>query len=160
MTKKNWTKTILIAFCIVMTYELFIIYNLDKDFPFLVFLIATVIIFGTFYLGQKIWASTLNKFQNAVYELTSKTLTIKRDDIEPRKIKLSDIAVIHKTKKGTVLVAGNRWTKIDYYRPKISGNQIDLDDRIFVPSVTENYDELINKIKKTVANKKYTAFGR
>lgn len=94
------------------------------------------------------WTSTLNKFQNAVYELTPTTLIIKRDDIKPREIRLRDIVVIHRTKKGTVLVSGNGWTKFNYYRPKISGNSIDQNDRIFIPSVTDNYDELIKEIRK------------
>jgi hypothetical protein len=152
-TTKNWTITALIVLCIVLTFEAFIIYNLDTEFPFWVLLFATALIFGAIYLGQKMWTSTLKKFQNAVYELTPRSLIIKRDDIKPREIKLSDIVVFNKTKKGTVLVTGNGWTKLDYYRPKISGNSLDQDDRIFIPSVTDNYAELILEIKKTAANR-------
>src|SRR5690606_17534472 len=116
--------------------------------PFGVLIFATVIIFIALYFGHKKWTSTLKKFQNAIYKLSPKTLTIKRDDIKPREISLSDIVVFHKTQKGTVLVTGNGWTKFDYYRPKISGNSLDKDNQIFIPSVTDNYDELIREIKK------------
>lgn len=58
-----------------------------------------------------------------------------------------DICVIDKKKFGTMIVKGNKWRKIDYYWPNI-GSPVNNHDKIFIPSVTSSYNDIIGKLLK------------
>jgi len=67
-----------------------------------------------------------------------------------RTFSFSEIVVIDKRKFGTTIVKGNVWTKIDYYRPT-TPYQLDHPKLIFVPCITTNYPELIERLREQTA---------
>lgn len=132
---------------IIVTTVIYFSYSRSHHTPIWVLLLTTVVLCGAYFRGQRRWTAELNKFKDAKYELTSDVVKMYRGMEPPRLIKLSDIIVLDKTKVGTLLIIGNRWTKFNYYRPKRSGEPIDSQDRIFIPSVTNGYKDLIKQIK-------------
>lgn len=153
VVSKKRTVFSLTVFVVVIAVFGFISTQIDHDFPIIFFaLIVGLVFFGAFWWGQKFWIKTLLKFRDATIEITATKINLKSSFLDFRSIPLDQIAVIDKTSKGTVIVKGNFWNKIDYYRPKRGGGSLDYQDRIFIPRVTQNYERLIKKII-TLANK-------
>jgi hypothetical protein len=150
-TKKRWITLSSIFFVVILFFAAYT-KSLNPDFPTLFYVVfISLTMFGVLFWGQSIWAKTLSKFKTASYELNQKEIRFICDLIETKTFKLNEIAAIDTTWKGTVLVKGDIWAKIEYYRPKKSGNSLDSNSIIFIPRVTDNYDLLVEKIK-TFAN--------
>lgn len=148
--KKRTIKSSLI-FIGVCAEFFFLTQQIDRDFPSVIIILSIGII-GSFALGYAIsdFKKTLKKFEHATYKLTRDKLEMTLND-EKRQIQFSEIATIDRQPFGTTVVKGKLLSKIDYYRPKNSGNRLDQKDVIFVPKSTNDYEELIEKIK-TLAN--------
>lgn len=113
-------------------------------------LVVAVVFLGALRWGQHILTKTLLKFKDAVIEFSSTGVSLKGTSLKSRDIPFDKIAVIDTSLKGTVIVKGNFWTKVDYYRPKIGGVSLDFEDRIFIPRIIDDYEELIKKIKNNL----------
>lgn len=104
----------LVVFSVVMGIFTFIFTKNNKDFPIVLFVIIVgIIFFGAFWWGQKIWTRTLFKFRDASFEISPTEINLTSSSLELRSIPLNKIAIIDKSSKGTVLVKGSFWTKID-----------------------------------------------
>lgn len=151
LKKVSKRRTIFSLTVIIVVIGMFVIImpKIERNFPiFLFIIIVGIILFGALWLGQKNWTNTLLKFQDAKFEISQTEITLLSSSLTSRSIPFDQIAVIDKTFKGTVLVKGNSWTKINYYQPKKIGIPLESIDRIFIPSVTQNYEELIEKVKR------------
>lgn len=138
----------LTVFVVVKAVFSFLITQFDKDFPrFLLLFIVGTVLLGALWWAHKSWVKTLRKFQDATFEISLTEISMSSPSPGTRSISFDQIAVIDKTPKGTVLVRGNSWTKLDYYRPKRSGTPLDSPDRIFIPRVTDDYEKLLERIK-------------
>lgn len=142
-----------VIFVVVISLFSLISTRLDSEFPLIIYItVLGAIMLGAFLWGQKIWTKTLLKFKTATYELDNTEVQLKGEGFGIRSIQLDRLAVMDTTWKGTTLVEGNIWTKLDYYRPKKGSNSLDQKGRIFIPRVTLNYDVLLEKIKSIASN--------
>lgn len=112
------------------------------------FLIAMPIITIAFIFGVRQWNDKLRKLSGTEFILTSNSLVQKIPNEVEKGFNVSEIAVIDKKKFGTTIIKGNWLTRINYYRPKKSAYQLNDPNLIFIPSITTNYNELINSIKQ------------
>jgi hypothetical protein len=112
------------------------------------FLFSVPIIIGVFVFGVKSWNNKLRDLADTEFILTTTSLIQKSPKQTEKNFDFVEIAVLDKKKFGTTIIKGNWWTKIDYYRPKKSSYQLDDPKRIFIPSITTNYSELIDTLKQ------------
>jgi hypothetical protein len=125
----------------------FILIKINAPVGFWSFAFSIPLMIGAFVLSNKLWNDRLKKIVNAEFRLTADSLVQEIENNQIKKFMFSEIAVVDKQKFGTTIVKGNRWTKIDYYRPKkFSPYQIDSENVIFIPSITTNYTELVETI--------------
>jgi hypothetical protein len=142
--------SVVITCSIVVTIVLAMLsYNFYKQSPkgpwSLLFSVPLII--GAFLFGVRRWHNKLRRLSGTEFLLTSYGITQTRLNQVERDISFSEMAVVDKKKFGTTILKGNGWTKIDYYRPK-RPYQLDDPRLIFVPSITTNYAELIEKLKQ------------
>lgn len=114
--------------------------------PIWIWLAIIAVICVAYFWGYSRWTEELKKFKDAKYDLTFEVLTMYKGLESPRQINLSDIAILHRKIEGTLLVVGNWWTRFNYYRSQ--RGSIDNHDRIFIPSATNGYEELVKEIIK------------
>ncbi len=139
---------ILVAFLL----QGFIAYNLDNDFPFWVIIIAAVVIAVAFYFSLRLANDQLKQLSGGSFYLDKSILKFIAADNLIRQFNLDEIAVIHKKYSGTMVVKGNGWTKFNYIRPKKSAYQVMQHNVIFIPTITSNYVDLVDKIEQTAKN--------
>jgi|694.fasta_scaffold23665_3 hypothetical protein len=112
------------------------------------YLFSAPIILIALVIGLIRWNTQLSKLTNTEYILTNDSLTQKAPFQSEKNFKFSTIVVIDEQKFGTNIVKGNWLSKINYYRPKKSPFQINDPQLIFIPSITSNYNELIELLKQ------------
>ncbi len=112
------------------------------------FLISVPIMIGAFVFGVKRRNNKLRSFADTEYILTTTNLTETAPNQVEKKFDFLEIAVLDKKKFGTTIIKGNWLTIIDYYRPKKGSYQLDDPKLIYIPSITTNYSELIDTLKK------------
>lgn len=150
---KHRTTVFAIVTLVVLLLQTFIAFNLDRDFPFWVFIIATVVILIAFYLGLRLANDKLKQLSNGQFFIDNSSLKLEGVDSLTREFKLDEIAVIHKKYSGTLIVKGNGWTKFNYIRPKRTNSyQIGGLNIIFIPTITSGYSDLVEIIKQTAKN--------
>jgi hypothetical protein len=150
---KRRTTVFVIVTLVVLSMQTFIAYNIDKDFPFWVIIIATVVISVAFYFGLRLANDKLKQLSNGQYYIDNSLLKFEGSDSLKREFRLDEIAVIHKKYSGTLILKGNGWTKFNYIRPKRTNSyQLGGLDIIFVPTITTNYIDLVDAIKQTSKN--------
>jgi hypothetical protein len=138
---------------IVLSIQVFIVYNLDSYFPFWIFIIVTAIIAIAFYFSLRLVNDKLKQLAGGQYFLNNSSVKFLTVDNLTREFNLDDIAVIDKKYSGTLIVKGNSWTKFNYIRPKRTNSyQIGELDIIFIPTITSNYAELVEKLKQRTKN--------
>jgi hypothetical protein len=100
------------------------------------------------------------KLSGGQYFIDHSSLKFESIDNEfSRDFKLDEIAVIHPTKLGTTIARGDNETKFDYSTPKRRGSfAVGKPDVIFIPTITTNYSELIDKIIESSPNAKKITF--
>jgi hypothetical protein len=138
---------------IVISIQTFIGYSIDNDFPFWVLIIATIIISVAFYFGLKLANDKLKQLSSGQYFIDNTLLRFVGADSLTREFKLDEIAVVHRKYSGTLIVKGNGWTKFNYIRPKRTNSyQLGGLDIIFIPTITSNYPDLVDTVKRTTPN--------
>ncbi|TAM97797.1 MAG: hypothetical protein EPN39_10490 [Chitinophagaceae bacterium] len=134
---------------LILASQTLIAYRLDNDFPFWVMIIISIIIAGAFYFGLRLGNDKLSQLAGASFFIDNNIIKQQTANNVITQLKLSEIAIINKKYSGTILVKGGVLTRIDYMRPKkTSPYQIGSPDTIFIPSITSNYWELVDKIKE------------
>ena len=143
---------IFISILLIISTTLLIVYNVT--IIQFIFLFITIQVIGSLalYFGLQLGNSKFRQFSNGQYFVDNSTLKFVTPDDQIKQFQLDKIAVVHKTHSGTVLVKGDKWTKLNYIRPKRSGYQIDDPNVIFIPTITSNYTSLISVIKQTAMN--------
>ncbi|MFZ6052630.1 hypothetical protein [Halocola ammonii] len=137
-----------VLFTVILVLFSLVIIQLDSSFPVLLFSIGTSFIFIiSFVWSQKRLKKTLLKFRDANFSVDSEGIKMTGTLLKERKIPLEQIALVDQTSKGAIIVKGNFWSKVEYYRPKVSGSTLDSPDRIFIPRVTVKYENLVSRIK-------------
>lgn len=132
---------------VIVSMFAFILFKENALVGFWSFAFSIPLMFGAFLLSIKLWNHRLGKIVNAEFRFTSESFVQEIDNNPARQFSFSEIAVVHKQKFGTMVVKGNRWTKINYFRPKkFSPYDIDSANIIFIPSITTNYLELVETI--------------
>lgn len=134
-----------LIFVVIVSLMSTITHSNDSSFPIIYFI--SILFFSALLYGLKLGEKTFEKFKNATYTITKDELILSSTKLGSRSIAFNQIAVIHKHYIGTTIVKGGLLTKLNYYRPKTPATSIDFEDRIFIPSMTTNYEELIGKIK-------------
>jgi hypothetical protein len=140
--------TFSIAMLFIMTMLGFNFYKSIGIEGLWILLFSLPVLATAFLYGVKRWHDKLRELADNKFILTEdRIIRIKGNQIE-RAFFFSEIAVIDKKKFGTAILKGGIWTKIDYYRPKRSPHQLDDPKLIFVPIITTDYLELIEKLKE------------
>ncbi len=154
---KKWNKRRLIIYVLVISVILpitsLITYQETNTSTFLLYLlIMSVIIVVAFYFSLKYANSQIRQLTGGQYFIDDSIIKFQGSEKSDRKFNLDEIAVIHKRYSGTIIIKGNIWTKINYLRPKKSFYQVNHYNVIFIPTITTNYSELVNQVKKAAAN--------
>ncbi len=137
-----------ILFIIVMAWQIAIIYILEIEVPVYVLLISTIIIFGALYFRVLRENDRYIEFGETKYYIEEGKL-IQRSDYYDRHCNFDEIAIIHKKYAGTWVLIGDVYTKIDYFIPsKWAGTKFYSSNVIFIPTITTNYAELLEKLKQ------------
>ncbi len=137
-----------ISVVIVLSMLTFISYKQNALDGLWSFLFSIPLIIGAFLFGVKRWHDKLRKLSDTQFILTNSSLVQKLPNHTDKEFDFLKIAVVDKKKFGTTIIKGSWLTRIDYYRPKKSVTQLDDPNLIFIPSITTNYSELIDTIKK------------
>jgi len=78
--------------------------------------------------------------------------SIIQDLLEIKEFSYSEISVIHKRKFGLMILRGRFLRKIDYLRPKRSPAGILDSNVIFIPSIINNYDDIVYHLVQNCNN--------
>ena len=154
---KKWNKRRLIVYVLVisviLTLTLSITYQNSNSSTFLMYLLLmSVIIVVAFYFSLKYANSQIRQLTGGQYFIDDSLIRVQGTEKSDREFNLNEIAVIHKKYSGTIIIKGNIWTKINYLRPKKSFYQVNHYNVIFIPTITTNYIELVDRVKKSAAN--------
>lgn len=149
---KRRTTVFVIVTVAILSVQSFIAYNLDNDFPFWLIVVVTVAISLAFYIGLRLANDRFKQLSNGQFFIDNSSLRFEGVDSLTRNFKLDEIAVIHTKYSGTMILKGNGWTKFNYIRPKRAAYQPGDQDVIFIPTITSNYNELVNAIKQATKN--------
>lgn len=112
------------------------------------YLFSAPIILLAFVFGLKRWNTGLGKLANTEFILTHESLIQKTPDQTEKKFEFSKIVIIDEQKFGTNIVIGNWLTKLNYHRPKKTPYPLDDPQLIFIPTITSNYNELIELLNQ------------
>ena len=126
----------------------YILYKQGATDALWIFFICIPVCAAAYFYGVKRWNDKLRTLADTEFELTSDSIVQSSETQVRKSFKFSEIAVVHKKKFGTLVVKGGWLTKIDYYRPKNTPYQLGEPGTIFIPTITTNYDHLIDAIKK------------
>ncbi len=133
---------------IVFSMLTFILYKQDALYGLWSFLFSIPLATGAFIYGVKWWNDKLRELSDTEFILTATSLTHKTPNQTEKNFDFLEIAVLDRKKLGTTIIKGNWLTKINYYIPKKIPYQLDDPKLIFIPSITTNYSELIDTLKK------------
>ncbi len=130
----------------IITLLHYLLSNMVEMFITVPFYILVII--GVGHWGNKRVKKECQKLFGRKFELTRFCIVQKSNDKIDKKFEFYDIALIEKSRLGAKIIKGNTLTKIDYYMPKrYSSLHFDESRFIFVPSITKDYDELIQTLE-------------
>ena len=150
--KKRFTSYLLtfaIVAVIVLSAFTFILYKQQALEGLWGLLISLPIMIGAFAFGVWTWNKKLRNLAGTEFILTDNSLVQRSPNQTEKDFNLNEIAVVDKKKFGTTIIKGDWLAKVDYYRPKKSSYHLDDPKLIFIPSITTNYVELIETIKRS-----------
>jgi hypothetical protein len=150
---KRSTTVFVIVGIVIISLQTFNGKSLDGDFPFGVMIIGAIIISIAFYIGNRSTNNKLKQLSDGKFFIDQSLITFEAADGKTKVLKLDEIAVIHKKHYGTIVIKGNGWTNFHYLRPKkTSGFELENQNVIFIPTITSNYTELLDKLMHNATN--------
>lgn len=154
IAKKFQTRWGVFAIIVLIILSLQYIINDLSDIPAWA-LVATVgVIFAAYYLGLQMQKSDLLKFGNATYTITDLFITQTISTGKTSQFAFKEIVVVHNIPEGLLLIRGDKWTKLDYLRPRKGDGSYGIlsDKTIFIPSITENYNTIAETVMHLASN--------
>jgi len=144
--------TLLPLVIIAVSFQGYISFKKNDGTPVWLFILITIIISAALFFGISLFNKKLRRLSNGQFIVETDSIKFQTNDDLARDFKLEEIAVITKKYSGTYLIKGNGLTKINYIRPKRSAYQLGDQNVIFIPTITSNYDDLIERIKENSKN--------